>query len=169
MPKAQCGLWSNQILRRLFNHFLDGQGLIKGEGSIFTYSTLLSNIVVCFFGLILLLQLYPTDYRTEKVEGALRESLKKLQLDYVDLYLIHLPTAFKVHLFHLIFPPLFYLWYFTGVVEWLNCYLNWSVEYQNMEQTAKTLLLVTTQLDELPKSENNHFLCCLTKMVVPLL
>lgn len=47
--------------------------------------------------MLYILQLAPTEHRPEKVEGALRESLKKLQVDYVDLYLIHVPTAFKVH------------------------------------------------------------------------
>jgi len=31
----------------------------------------------------------------ETVKNALKESLRKLKLDYVDLYLIHYPTAFE--------------------------------------------------------------------------
>jgi diketogulonate reductase-like aldo/keto reductase len=34
--------------------------------------------------------------REEEVETQLRESLKKLQLDYVDLYLVHMPGGLKV-------------------------------------------------------------------------
>ncbi|KAH7725810.1 Protein C07D8.6 [Aphelenchoides avenae] len=37
----------------------------------------------------------PSRYRTEDVEPTLREQLKRLKLDYVDLYLIHFPTAKK--------------------------------------------------------------------------
>uniref|UniRef100_A0A914XEI6 NADP-dependent oxidoreductase domain-containing protein n=1 Tax=Plectus sambesii TaxID=2011161 RepID=A0A914XEI6_9BILA len=34
-----------------------------------------------------------THNRPEQIEGQLRESLAKLQLDYVDLYLVHMPVA----------------------------------------------------------------------------
>lgn len=34
--------------------------------------------------------------REAEVEPALRESLRKLQLDYVDLYLIHMPVPYHV-------------------------------------------------------------------------
>lgn len=39
-------------------------------------------------------KLWCTHNLPEEVEFALRESLKKLKLDYVDMYLIHMPTAF---------------------------------------------------------------------------
>lgn len=32
----------------------------------------------------------------DKIEAGLRESLRRLGLDYVDLYLAHSPTAYKV-------------------------------------------------------------------------
>ncbi|GJQ78282.1 hypothetical protein Trydic_g22124 [Trypoxylus dichotomus] len=38
-------------------------------------------------------KLSPIDMRPDNVEERLRESLKKLQLDYVDLYLIHFPIS----------------------------------------------------------------------------
>jgi len=40
-------------------------------------------------------KLWNNNHRPERVKPALEASLKKLQLDYVDLYLIHTPFAFK--------------------------------------------------------------------------
>ncbi|CEF69673.1 Alcohol dehydrogenase [NADP(+)] [Strongyloides ratti] len=39
-------------------------------------------------------KLWCTHNRKEEVESELRDSLKRLQIDYVDLYLIHSPTCF---------------------------------------------------------------------------
>src|SRR3954468_5954014 len=40
-------------------------------------------------------KLWNTNHRPERVEPAFEASLKRLQLDYVDLYLIHTPFAFE--------------------------------------------------------------------------
>src|SRR6266700_3676477 len=40
-------------------------------------------------------KLWNTNHRPQRVKPAFDESLKKLQLDYVDLYLIHTPFAFQ--------------------------------------------------------------------------
>lgn len=40
-------------------------------------------------------KLWNTNHRPERVEPAFKESLRKLQLDYLDLYLIHTPFAFQ--------------------------------------------------------------------------
>ena len=40
-------------------------------------------------------KLWNSDHNPERVEVAIRTSLKNLQLDYLDLYLIHWPVAFK--------------------------------------------------------------------------
>ena len=40
-------------------------------------------------------KLWNSDHEPEMVEVAIRRSLKDLQLDYLDLYLIHWPVAFK--------------------------------------------------------------------------
>jgi len=40
-------------------------------------------------------KLWNTNHRPERVKPAFEASLKKLRLDYVDLYLIHTPFAFK--------------------------------------------------------------------------
>src|ERR1700684_1015183 len=40
-------------------------------------------------------KLWNTNHRPERVKPAFEASLKKLQLDYVDLYIIHTPFAFQ--------------------------------------------------------------------------
>jgi aldehyde reductase len=40
-------------------------------------------------------KLWCTHLHPNEIEAELRDSLKKLQLDYVDLYLVHMPTAFS--------------------------------------------------------------------------
>lgn len=40
-------------------------------------------------------KLWNTNHRPERVEPAFQESLKRLRLDYLDLYLIHTPFAFQ--------------------------------------------------------------------------
>src|SRR6516165_4232227 len=40
-------------------------------------------------------KLWNTNHRPERVKPAFEASLKKLQLDYLDLYLIHTPFAFQ--------------------------------------------------------------------------
>jgi alcohol dehydrogenase (NADP+) len=40
-------------------------------------------------------KLWNTNHRPERVEAAFEESLKRLRLDYLDLYLIHTPFAFQ--------------------------------------------------------------------------
>src|SRR5207344_3565461 len=40
-------------------------------------------------------KLWNTNHRPERVRPAFEASLKKLQLDFVDLYLIHTPYAFQ--------------------------------------------------------------------------
>ncbi|KAK0428346.1 hypothetical protein QR680_010751 [Steinernema hermaphroditum] len=40
-------------------------------------------------------KLWCTHNRPDEVENEIKESLKRLQLDYVDLYLVHMPVAFN--------------------------------------------------------------------------
>ncbi|CCD63512.1 NADP-dependent oxidoreductase domain-containing protein [Caenorhabditis elegans] len=40
-------------------------------------------------------QAWTNELAPGRLEGALRDSLKKLHLEYVDLYLAHMPTAFS--------------------------------------------------------------------------
>lgn len=43
-------------------------------------------------------KLWNTFHRPDLVEGVLRESLKNLGLQYLDLYLMHWPLAYKVRI-----------------------------------------------------------------------
>lgn len=54
-------------------------------------NTLSSN-----YNSFLLLQLWATCFRPELVRPTLERQLKQLQMDYVDLFLVHLPTPMKV-------------------------------------------------------------------------
>ena len=45
---------------------------------------------------LLMFQLWATNLDPEMVRPALERTLKVLQLDYVDLYIIEVPMAFKV-------------------------------------------------------------------------
>lgn len=49
------------------------------------------------YNIFLFFQLWNDKHHREQVVPALKESLQKLGLDYVDLYLIHFPIAVKVN------------------------------------------------------------------------
>ena len=54
-------------------------------------------------------KLWANDFNPKNSEGACRDSLKRLGLDHVDLYLAHVPAAFNVRvLFYYVMPRLFY-------------------------------------------------------------
>ncbi|XP_069911094.1 prostaglandin-E(2) 9-reductase [Oryctolagus cuniculus] len=52
-------------------------------------------IPILEFGTYAPVKLWCIFHRPELVRPSLEDSLKKLQLDYVDLYIIHFPTALK--------------------------------------------------------------------------
>uniref|UniRef100_G1TT91 NADP-dependent oxidoreductase domain-containing protein n=1 Tax=Oryctolagus cuniculus TaxID=9986 RepID=G1TT91_RABIT len=55
----------------------------------------LTNILIHHNFNCLSFQLWCIFHRPELVRPSLEDSLKKLQLDYIDLYIIHFPTALK--------------------------------------------------------------------------
>ena len=54
-----------------------------------------SDVICTRDSLFVTSKLWNTKHREDQVVGALKHSLAQLQLDYLDLYLIHWPTAFK--------------------------------------------------------------------------
>ncbi len=51
-----------------------------------------------FIACVISLQLWCTSHRRNDVVPALKQSLQKLDLDYVDMFLIHWPMAMQVPL-----------------------------------------------------------------------
>ncbi|KAF1748286.1 hypothetical protein GCK72_024753 [Caenorhabditis remanei] len=81
-----------------------------------------------------------------KLEGGLRASLKKLQLEYVDLYLAHMPTAFNDDMSQHVASPVEDVWrqfdavYKTGLAKSVGV-SNW-----NNEQIGRALALGLTPI-----------------------
>lgn len=59
------------------------------------------------------MQLWNTFHPPELVRPTLETTLKTLQLDYVDLYIVEMPTAFKVNVY--------FKSYLYCLLRWIDC------------------------------------------------
>lgn len=84
---------NEESIGTVLKEFLDS-GKIKREELFITTKVkfLLSNGTLTR----IIFQVWSSHLRPEDIEGQIRESLKKLQLTYIDLYLAHMPAAFTV-------------------------------------------------------------------------
>jgi len=75
---------------------IDGAHIYLNESEVGeTYKEILEAGEVKREELFIATKLWSTHHEPERVEEALTDSLKKLNLDYVDVYYIHWPAAFK--------------------------------------------------------------------------
>ncbi|VDD94926.1 unnamed protein product [Enterobius vermicularis] len=105
MPLVGLGTWLSEpdVVKNAVRHALDnGYRLIdtaelyKNEAEIGeALAEYLKDGKVKREEIFVTTKLWCTHFAPNEMEPALRESLKKLQLDYVDLYLAHMPGAFN--------------------------------------------------------------------------
>ncbi|CCD63508.1 NADP-dependent oxidoreductase domain-containing protein [Caenorhabditis elegans] len=79
-----------------------------------------------------------------KLEGGLRESLKKLQLEYVDLYLAHMPAAFNDDMSEHIASPVEDVWRQFDAVYKAGLAKAVGVSNWNNDQISRALALGLT-------------------------
>jgi len=105
LPLLGLGTWlsnKNEVYNAVFNaigigyrHF-DCASIYGNEAEIGrALHDALKDGLVKREDLFITSKLWNSDHSPERVEIALRKSLKDLQLEYLDLYLIHWPVAFK--------------------------------------------------------------------------
>lgn len=78
-----------------FRHF-DCAERYRNESEVgLALQTGLSDLGIAREDIFITTKLWNTNHRPERVEPAFEESLKRLRVDYLDLYLIHTPFAFQ--------------------------------------------------------------------------
>ncbi|CAF0774426.1 unnamed protein product [Adineta ricciae] len=108
MPRFGLGTWrsepgkvQNIVREAILNHgyrLFDGAWIYQNEhevGNGIHEALEQSQGAVKREDLFITTKLWNQHHEPQDVEWAVRDSLKKLRLDYIDLYLIHWPVAFK--------------------------------------------------------------------------